>query len=264
MPAMRYLLGVRQSGMWRSTRDTTFALLSLIPMWKQNPGEFNMTGSITILLNGKAVKQMALSRETLLMPEWQMDIPLSELRSGENTLQVTRTGGGPVYYCAELRQSTSEPDAAPLIGVEGLRLTREYFSLEPTRLENGSAILGVSKRSTASASKGQLLKCRLTIDSDRYREFLLLEDPLLSGISVTERTAVGEGEDWTYMWSNFEIYDDRVATFLRSIPKGKTVIEYNFRAETAGTCHALPAILYNMYEPFERTSTASSALEIRR
>ena len=124
--------------------------------------------------------------------------------------------------------------------------------------------MGVSKRSTASASKGQLLKCRLTIDSDRYREFLLLEDPLLSGISVTERTAVGEGEDWTYMWSNFEIYDDRVATFLRSIPKGKTVIEYNFRAETAGTCHALPAILYNMYEPFERTSTASSALEIRR
>jgi uncharacterized protein YfaS (alpha-2-macroglobulin family) len=103
------------------------------------------------------------------------------------------------------------------------------------------------------------------INSDRDREFMMLEDPLPAGFEVLERSSDGVQEwDWFYWYSGLDIRDDRVVFFMRRLKKGESVLEYTLRAESPGGVTVLPGVVSNMYDADDNASTPAARLEVRR
>ena len=101
--------------------------------------------------------------------------------------------------------------------------------------------------------------------SDRESSYVLIEDTFPSGAEVTERGTADEeetGGDWNFWYDHVDVRDDRIAFFARKLPKGKHVLEYNLKAQTPGTCHALPTTVQTMYDPGFHGESNTNRLEI--
>ena len=94
--------------------------------------------------------------------------------------------------------------------------------------------------------------------------YVLIEDPFPSGCEVTEHGTVdASADDWDHWWSSMDVRDDRIAFFARTLTKGKHVIQYNLRAQTPGSYHALPSLLQAMYAPETRAESAEAQVAVR-
>jgi uncharacterized protein YfaS (alpha-2-macroglobulin family) len=60
-----------------------------------------------------------------------------------------------------------------------------------------------------------------------------------------------------------DVRDSKIAFFVRSLPKGTSVIEYNLRAKTHGSYHAMPTLLQGMYSPDMHAESAEDRIMIR-
>ena len=89
-------------------------------------------------------------------------------------------------------------------------------------------------------------------------------EPADGGCRVTEREYIGEGEEWVNWWSQTIVRDDKVAFFMRTMPKGRQILTYTMRAEQPGAGSALPTSISNMYDPGQYSSAAETLLRIDR
>jgi uncharacterized protein YfaS (alpha-2-macroglobulin family) len=89
----------------------------------------------------------------------------------------------------------------------------------------------------------------------------LVEIPLPSNAKVSERDF---NEDWSSWYSGMSLLDNKIAYFANTIPVGRSVIEFNLRAEAVGTSAVLPSQIIEMYSPDRQASTANLKLEVRR
>ncbi|MGQ0568242.1 MAG: hypothetical protein ACT4P5_01735, partial [Armatimonadota bacterium] len=92
--------------------------------------------------------------------------------------------------------------------------------------------------------------------------YVMLEDPFPAGFEVTERGSA-EIDEWTYWWASTDVRDDRIAFFVRSLPAGTHVIEYNLRAQTPGLYYGLPATIQGMYSPQVRAESSGARVTIK-
>lgn len=263
---LRWLMLRRTGDYWGSTRDTSWVLAAFCDYLKDQSG-FTAGGQVTIKLNGVVRQTYTLTPDLLKEPQLTLHVPASELRPDKNDVTLERSGGSsPIFYSVEWKQTVATEDmpalSPPPVQGETLTVKREYLRLKPQKVGMDSWSLQTEPTNNQLA-QGDRIRVRLTIDAPRDMAYVLVEDPFPSGCEVNERGDASEVVDWGYWWQGVDVRDDHIAFFAKTITKGKHVIEYNLRAQTPGSYHALPTLVQGMYTPETRAETAETRVEIK-
>ena len=259
--ALRWLMQHRTGEYWADTRDTAAVLAALSDYVLTQPNQ-SPDGSVQIRLNGQVIQTLALTAETNNAQELVLKIPAAQLRPDKNDIQLERIGSGSlVFYTVQMRQTVAL-DPIPALASKSVSVQREY--LRVVSKQNAKGLWNLQSEPTNNQlAVGDRIKVRLTIDAPRDLSYVLIEDAFPSGLEATERGDSDEVVEWGYWWSSVDLRDDRIAFFARTLSKGRHVIEYNLRAQTPGTCRALPTLVQAMYSPDIEAETAEDQLQIK-
>jgi hypothetical protein len=250
--AVRYLLANRQSGAyWVSTKQTAMALYGLTAFMKAR-GERPAPFAVDVVVNGTPVRTVRFDEASLTAPD-----PITVTapgRAGENTVALTRRGGGALYWSAAAQYFDTRTPIART-GGRRLAIAREYYSLA-SRAAGGRIVYRETPFS-GTAAPGDVLLVRLTVAGAEDWRYLLIEDPLPAGAEIiaddtlypleTRRPRPWEGRQ--------EFRDDRAVFFQDGLPDGRREFWYLLKVVTPGVFRALPAQVTPMYVPGVSAST---------
>jgi alpha-2-macroglobulin len=255
--AASWLMGQRRQYGWGSTNETAFTILSLSDYLLSTITAEPET-AVTISLNGEALTTLQLSGHPAgESASARLRIPLADLEPGVSLLSLTQSGAGRLYVTTRTHFDLPYPDL-PSAGT--VSLTREYLDRTWKPM---TAIL-----------PGQLVRVRLTLETDSPFFFAILEDnlpaglePLNENLNTTSRvTDLYSGSDLFYYnqlgYNNKEVHGDRVSFFITEVKSGRTIIEYFARAVTPGVFTALPAGVSAMYDESVWGRSASDLLTV--
>jgi len=254
---VKYLLNNRKHATyWSSTRDTAVVIEAMAEYLKAS-GEDSPEVTIEVLLDGKKLKEVHVTKENLFSFDNKLVLEGAEVTTGSHTLELRRSGKGPLYYNAYLTNFTLE-DPITHAGLE-IKINRRFYKLvreDATALSRGSRGQALEEKvekysreeifSLAELKSGELAEVELEIESKNDYEYLLFEDMKAAGFEPLEVRSGYNGND---LGAYVEFHDDRVAFFVRQLPRGKRSVSYRLRAETPGLFSALPAKGSAMYAP---------------
>jgi len=267
---VKYLLNNRRHATyWNSTRDTAYAIEALAEYWNAS-GEDQPNQTIEVWLDGQKAKEVQVTRENLFSFDNKFVLFGDAVETGDHTVELRRQGGGPVYFNAYVSNFTLEDQIAKA-GLE-VRVNRKYYKL--TRADKQVAVAGsrgqavlqkVEKydrtelENLVTLKSGDLVEIELEIDSKNDYEYLLFEDPKAAGFEPVE---VRSGYNGNELGAYMELRDDRVALFVRALPRGKHSVSYRMRAEIPGRFSALPTRASAMYAPELKGNSDELKLQI--
>ena len=254
---VKYLLNNRKHGTyWNSTRDTAMIVESLAGYIRVS-GEDRADLTVEILIDGAVRRQVQITTENLFSFDNALILTGADVTSGEHTIELRRTGGGPLYYNVYLTNFSQE-DAITAAGLE-VQVQRRFYKLErddqqvSVEGQRGQVVKQqtvkyrrIPIQSTDELPSGTLVEVELVIDSKNDYEYLLLEDHKPAGFEPDDQRSgyVHEG-----LRAYRELRDDRVAFFLNELARGQHSISYRIRTEAPGKVAALPAVIEGMYSP---------------
>jgi uncharacterized protein YfaS (alpha-2-macroglobulin family) len=249
--AMRWLMGVRTNGYWRSLRETAIAIdaAGSFVVAREQPVQGL---SFEVDLNGAPI-----GSGTFDDPEATADVktPIAGLPT-DTPLPVTidKLGSGQLYYSLYLRYFAPSDEVSALSN--GLTVAREYLPAgDDTPVDTVQA--------------GDLVRVRVTVLAPTDLQFVQVEDPLPAGLEAVDSSlkttdpnlvrqqqqenaphfVQGPGGTLTSRivrhfyfnpFDHVEVRDDRVALFATSLPRGLHQYIYYARATTPGTFKAQP------------------------
>lgn len=255
---IRYAMAARRGDSWNSTMDTGMMLVGISAALRKNAAA-GADAEVRVKLGGRVVATRSLHG---LTGSLDLSWPIREFPEGDSTLEIEHTGSGPLYYSLEIEQTPNQPVIGTLINHSGLTIERSFHRLESRRFEDGQLRLLPRPTAATTFRTGDLVRCRIKVDATRPFEFVILEVPVPANMRIVESDA--EPESWDWWWSATTVLDDKVALFVRSLPKGSHVLHFNVRAESTGRCTALPPDCYEMYAPQNRASSASQEIRVER
>ncbi len=267
--AVRYLMGQRGEGHWRTTQESAVSLIALAEYIAQS-GELAADYSYRASLDGKLLKEGAVNHDNLKQPI-SIVMALADLKlGGGSQLTIQRqaaagqTGKGRLYYTLRMRY---EQDAAAVQALDqGIGVAREYSAVDTDTLSPTGQLI-------TQARLSDVVQVRLTLTVPEDVRYLAVEDMLPAGLEALDtslkttssavRAAQLQSADdpqpyWWY-FSQTSVHDNRVALFATYLPKGTYHYTYLARATTAGEFKALPTTAYQMYAPevFGRSAGAA-------
>lgn len=240
-PAMKWLVFNRRGNQWKSTRDTAKAVYALTD-YIQHSRELDPNYKVTVFVNDKPVREMAVNRDNALKLDGRITLGDSDLRSGENVIRIVKEGAGNLYYTTGMFFYTKE-DRITGAGHElFVNRTMQKIELDAENKEKRTPL-----EYGARLNSGERIEVTLEIEAKNDYEYLVFEDPKPSGCEAVE---VRSG--WTHgggLGAYMEVRDQKTCFFVGRIPQGKHKITYLLRAEVPGTFNALPTTGYAMYVP---------------
>ncbi len=254
---VKYLLNNRKHATyWNSTRDTAICVEAFADYLRAT-GELKPQMTVELLVDGTKHKEVEITPENLFTFDNKLVLTGDAIESGEHTLQIRKTGTGPLYFNAYVTNFTLE-DFITKAGLE-VRVNREVYKLVPVdktiKVEgaHGQAVDQkvekydrVEIENLGLLTSGDLVEIELTIESKNDYEYIVIEDMKAAGFEPVElRSGYGRNEMHAYM----ELRDERVAFFVRWLARGKHSISYRVRAEIPGKFSALPTKIWAMYAP---------------
>jgi uncharacterized protein YfaS (alpha-2-macroglobulin family) len=259
--ALRWLMLQRMGGQWADTRDTAWAVSAIIAcLGRERLEEASGAGTVTVRLNGRVLTTVSLSGEQE-REEFVQRVPTTIMRPDKNDVQIQREGGScPLFYTVQFRQVVAAATLPPLQG-SPVAIQREYRRVKLVRAGEGWRV--DTEPLNGMARAGDQIRVRIRLKVPHEMAYLLIKDPYPAGLEVTERGSADETVDWNYWFTSIDVRDDHVAFFVRRVPAGEHVIEYNLRAQTPGRYRALPTSLNGMYVPDWRSESGTALLEIR-
>jgi uncharacterized protein YfaS (alpha-2-macroglobulin family) len=264
IPAIaRNLMLKRKGMMWDSTLGTTYAVLGLSKTIRA-VGAASDQGQIVLNVNGKVYQTFKLDRSAMTIKGLVAEIPLDHLNKGSNSIVLLKTGPGLAYYSATFNQTINRKVLGDVVSDSDLRISRKYFRMELQPLENGRLRYLPSKTPITEFQKGDIVQCEVTVTSNQERSYMMIEDPIPAGFRVNLNLANNEDGEWGYWFAEMDVRDDRVATFVTNLSAGTNKLTYMMRAESPGLSHALPAQIYDMYDPKDRASCGEMVVEVNR
>lgn len=269
---VKYLLNHRRGGTyWNSTRDTALCVEAFGEFLKAS-GETQVTTTVDVRLDGKSVKTIEFTPETLFTTDNTYTIEGADLTDGEHTIELVKTGSGPLYYHGYLDNFTLE-DRITRAGLE-VKIDRIYWKLE--RLEDATEVvaggrgqvvsIGVEKytrkriEDLSELTSGDLVEVELIVDSKNDYEYLLFIDPKAAGFEPVD---LRSGYNGNSMGAYVEFRDDRVCFFVGTLSQGKHSVSYRLRAEIPGRFSALPARAEAMYAPELQGNSDEFKIQVR-
>ena len=254
---VKYLLNNRKHATyWNSTRDTAICIEALAE-YMQASGEDQPDMTLEVWFDGTKQKEVKIDKSNLFTFDNKFVMAGPAVETGKHTVELRRSGKGPVYFNAYLTNFTLE-DFITKAGLE-VKVNRKYYKLE--KVDKTIQVAGARGQALgqkvekyerkelanlATLKSGDLVEIELEIDSKNDYEYLLFEDMKASGFEPVEvRSGYGGNDMGAYM----ELRDERVCFFVRSLARGKHSIAYRMRAEIPGKFSALPTRASAMYAP---------------
>jgi hypothetical protein len=257
---VRWLMVARKSGIWETTQETAWALVSLTD-WMVATGELDADYAYGVLWGGVQKLEGAATKETV-RDSATVSIPGSELSTSDrHALTVFREEGpGVLYYTAHLNLQLPADEVGAL--ARGIIVTRQYA---PSDCGLDAACPDVKE-----ARVGETYEVRLTITAPNDLYYVVVEDPLPAGCEAVDTTLdttsvldtgpsirreSSSGTSMRYPWwwwrwySRSELRDEKVALFADYLPAGTYTYRYTVRAVQPGEFKVLPAIAREFYFP---------------
>ncbi|MDX1932415.1 MAG: alpha-2-macroglobulin family protein [Capsulimonadales bacterium] len=269
---LRWLMLSRTDSYFGNTRDTSWVLSALCDYLRVRPEERTVAfAPVQVLVNGRLQATLDARTTDERDPETVVDVPADVLRPGRNTVRFVRSTGGPtLFYSGALRQTLRVPDAADLPAVtdHGITVRRETLRVQPRKTNGDLWRLVTEPVADGRFRQGDRLRVRLTVTADREIRYLMLEDRFPAGAEVTERGTADEDVNYResgsfFSYDQVDVRDDRIAFFIKRLPRGTQVLEYNLRAQTPGIYHVLPTEAQAMYDATAHGSSSGRRLEVR-
>ena len=267
---VKYLLNNRKhSTYWNSTRDTALCIEAMAEYLTAS-GEDRPDETIEVWLDGKKHKEVKVDASNLFTFDNKLVLLGDAVETGKHTLEIKRTGTGPVYYNTYLTNFTLE-DFITKAGLE-VRVNRKYYKLTAVDKEikvQGSHGQAADQKvekyertelpNLSQLKSGDLVEVELEIDSKNDYEYLLFEDMKPAGF---EPLLVRSGYNANDMGAYMELRDEKVCFFVRTLARGKHSVSYRMRAEIPGKFSALPTRAYAMYAPELKANSDEIKLRI--
>ncbi len=268
---VKYLLNNRKhSTYWNSTRDTALCVEAMADYLRAS-GENEPDMTLDILVDGEQVKSVKINKDNLFTYDNQLLIEGAGVKSGKHTVELRRSGTGPVYFNAYLTNFTLE-DYITKAGLE-IKVDRKYFKLvkvDKTIKAAGSRGQAVDQKvekyereelaNLSQLTSGDLVEIELSIQSKNDYEYIIFEDMKAAGFEPVE---VRSGYNGNEMGAYMELRDERVVLFVRALARGKHSVSYRMRAEIPGKFSALPTKAYAMYAPELKANSDEIKLKIK-
>ncbi len=267
----KYLVNNRRGGTyWNSTRDTALVIEALADYMRASD-EFDPDLTVEVLVDGEVRKTVHITSENLFTFDSTLVLTGDALATGNHVVELRKSGRGPLYYNAYLTNFTLE-DPITAAGLE-VRVERTMYKL--VRDDDEVAVEGSRGQATtnrveqyrrepivdfAELESGDLVEVELVIESKNDYEYLLFEDRKPAGF---EAVSLRSGYDGNSLGAYVEYRDDRVAFFVRELPRGRHSVAYRVRAEIPGRFSALPAVASGMYAPELRANSDEQKVLIR-
>ncbi len=274
----KYLLQNRKNGnYWRSTRDTAYAIEALAEFAKAS-GESDPDMTVTVYLDGKPVLERRLTAANLL-DDNRLVLEGLAVETGAHEIRVVRSGTGVAYVSGSLDLFSLEDPIAKAGG--DLKLQRVFYKLVKrddarqsrpgatggavsARVEQYDRVRLPSPFDAATDVKpwvesGDLVEVELTLTAANDYEYLIIEDLKAAGLEAVELQSGYAGNG---MGAYVEYRDQKVALFIRYLPRGVHSMSYRFRAETPGAFSALPAFGGGMYATDLRANSDEMKLRV--
>ncbi len=254
---VKYLINNRKHATyWNSTRDTAVCIEAIADYLKASD-EDSPDLQVQIAYDGKVVKEVKIDRSNLFTFDNKLVMPGDSVSTGNHSIELRKSGTGPLYYNAYLTNFTLE-DRIAKAGLE-IKVERKYYKLVPADKEidvvgaHGQAVgQKIEKFERVPIADGDVLKSgdlvevELIAESKNDYEYILFEDPKPAGFEAVE---VRSGYQNRGMSAYVEYRDVKVALFVRALARGKHSLSYRLRAEIPGKFSALPTIAEAMYAP---------------
>jgi uncharacterized protein YfaS (alpha-2-macroglobulin family) len=267
---VKYLVNNRKhASYWNSTRDTALVIEALADYMKAS-GEDKPDLTVEVWVDGQQRKEVKINAENLFAFDNALVLEGDALGAGPHTIELRKTGTGPLYWNGYLTNFTLE-DHIGRAGLE-LKVERRYYKLTPA--DKSIEVAGgrgqvVGQRvekfdrtevpNLGSVASGDLVEIELVIESKNDYEYILFEDMKAAGCEpVALHSGYGDNELGAYM----ELRDNRVSLFVRQLARGRHSVSYRMRAETPGRFSALPTQASAMYAPELRGNSDELKLEI--
>ncbi|HUF61209.1 MAG TPA: MG2 domain-containing protein [Verrucomicrobiales bacterium] len=266
----KYLLNNRKHATyWNSTRDTALCI-EAIAGWLKASGEGKPDMEFEVLVDGEPLKTGRITADNLFAFDGTLIIEGEAFASGDHEVTFRRRGSGPLYWNAYLTVFSKE-DFLRRAGLE-VKVERRYSKLIPEEIEGvaagqrGQVVEEKQLRyrrealeSGAEVVSGDLVEVELLVESKNDYEYIVLEDRKAAGFETVD---LRSGYSHEGVQSYREFRDDRVALFLRQLPRGRHSLTYRLRAEVPGDFHALPATVAAMYAPELKGNADESTFRI--
>ncbi len=255
---VRWLMVARKGGIWETTQETAWALVSLTD-WMVASGELDADYAYGVLWDG--VEHLSVqATEATLRESSTLRFSGDDLASADrHSLTVFREEGpGVLYYTAHvsLQLPADEVDALS----RGIVVSRQYAPVDCS-LEGPCPDVG-------EATVGGTYEVRLTVIAPNDLYYVILEDPLPAGceavdtsLATTSVRASGPSVSreasrtswfswWWWRWySRSELRDEKVVLFADYLPAGTYTYRYTVRAVQPGEFKVLPAVAREFYFP---------------
>ncbi|QYK53897.1 MAG: hypothetical protein KF824_03155 [Fimbriimonadaceae bacterium] len=258
---LKQLMQMRTRRGWGDTWRTSTALKAAVSYMRTRPVQ-SAAGVVGVRVNGKSIDHIVFSGGA--DPAKQIRLSVDELQAGKNKVELEFTGSGTALASIELEQKVYTQNSRAEAKPASFVLKREYFRMEPTRLEDGTMRIRPAKNPSTEFKSGEVFRCRLTIKSAQAVEYLAIEDPIPSNCRIVDADKPESGYDWMNWWANSTFFDDHAAFFVTQLDAGEHVIEYAVRAEGVGDCNALPARAYPMYQRDVISTTEQLRLRVKQ
>ncbi len=254
---VKYILNNRKHATyWSSTRDSSLCIEALADYLRAS-GEDKPDLTVQVLLDGRKHKEVRINPENLFQFDNKLVLTGDAIESGKHTVEIRKTGTGPLYLNAYLTNFTLE-DHITRAGLE-VKVNRSVYRLKSVdkRIKAaGSRGQVVDQKvekfereklaNSATLRSGDLVEIELEIESKNDYEYIVFEDMKAAGF---EAVGVRSGYNGNDMGAYVEFRDNRVAFFVRRLARGKHSVSYRLRAEIPGKFSALPARAWAMYAP---------------
>jgi uncharacterized protein YfaS (alpha-2-macroglobulin family) len=260
---VKYLLNNRKHATyWNSTRDTALVIEAMADYMAAS-GEDQPDLAVDIHYDGKKKKTVTINRQNLFVFDNRFVLEGQAITTGEHTLELKKSGNGPLYFNAYLDYFSLE-DFITREGLE-IKIQRNVYrlkSVDKTVKDVGSRGQVVDRKvekyqrelleNLAAVKSGELVEVELIIDSKNDYEYIVIEDMKAAGFEATE---VRSGYTGNEMGAYVEFRDEKTAFFVRRLARGRHSVSYRLRAEVPGRFSALPARAYAMYAPELRANS---------
>ncbi|HXD12306.1 MAG TPA: alpha-2-macroglobulin family protein, partial [Anaerolineales bacterium] len=261
--AVRWLMAHRDRGHWYTTQETAWSLIALTN-WMSASNEYDTKYAFAIGLNGEVLDQGNAAKENLTKTV-ALQVELKDLlKEAANYLVFTRGDGtGNLYYTAYLSAELPVESIKPLD--QGVSLSRQYYTLDD------------SKTPITDASRGDLVRVRLTVVVPAAVHYIVVDDPLPAGFEAVDATILTDtvvpasytvadynerGWGWWY-FSHVELRDEKVVLSADYLPAGTYVYTYIARTSTLGTFKVIPPTASEFYFPDVGGRGAGSLFEVK-
>jgi hypothetical protein len=228
----------------------------------KSTGELKPDYSVSVRVNGREVLSRRFTAADALAPQPPVvRLSESELAPGTNTVALSKSGTGKLYWSA--RTEFHRP-ATQAIAQPNLALSREYFRLVPQREDN--RITYQLAPVDGPLAPGDAIAVKLTLNAPGEK-YLMVEDPIPAGAEFIERDDLyeikGKPAWWRWWFTRREFHDDRAALFQTWGSDRPIEYFYLLKIVNPGVFKVSPGRAGPMYQVEKFATTEPKVLEVR-